>query len=404
MPASANPSLLARTAFSTALGFLAVSATLGAVLRGIAVRPVAGLDYGHLLHTHSHTAFLGWVFNACFAVALRLFLPATNGSGWRRLFLVLQVAVLGMLASYPFQGYGPISIAFSALHMGAAAVFAWWLWRDHAAVPAARAHLKIALGAMVLSGLGPLALGPLAALDLRESPLYALAIYFYLHAQYNGWFLFFLQAAVLQEAANRRGIDTAAAARSARWLGTGLVLTFAQSTLWLTPPAWVFAVAAIGGLAQLVGVVFFLRALRPAGLPAGGLARALGGLALGGWLVKHLLQAAAAWPQLLALANHRFIVIAFLHLVFLGIVTPALFALALRWKWMPVGFGLRVALSSFFGSVLISQGILILWPLGWTGTDTNPLPLLAVVAAVTALATGALALIRPRTMRQSGGV
>ncbi len=383
------------------MGFLAVSASLGAVLRGLVLHPVAAINYGHLLHTHSHVAFLGWVFNACFAVALHRFLPASTGPGWARLFGVLQVAVLGMLCSYPFQGYGPVSIAFSTLHMGASAVFAWWLWRGHVAIPAVRPHLRIALGAMVLSGLGPLALGPLAALDLRDSPFYALSIYFYLHAQYNGWFLFFLQATVLQEASTRHPIDERAATRSAHWLGAGLVLTLAQSTLWLHPPAWVFGVAALGGLAQLFGVVLFVGALRPAGWPTGGLVRILAGLALGAWVLKHILQAAAAWPGLLVLANHRFIVIAFLHLVFLGIVTPALLALGLRWHWLPARRGLRIALAGFFGSVLVSQGILVLWPLGWTFKGANPLTVLAVAAAVTALAAVALALCRTQMRSQS---
>lgn len=384
----------ARRVFAVALGFLAISAVLGALLRGLVIHPVAGLDYGHLLHTHSHVAFLGWVFNACFALALQVFVTDPSGRGWWRLFLVLQVAVIGMLCSYPFQGYGPVSISFSTLHMAASAVFAWWLWRGHHAAPAARPHLCIALLALVISGLGPLALGPLAAFDLRDSPLYALSIYFYLHAQYNGWFLFFLQATILQEASNRGGVHTGAARRAAYWLGTGLVLTFAQSTLWLQPPDWVFAVAAVGGLAQLVGIGWFFQALRPITLPACRLVRALTGLAIAGWLLKHLLQMAAAWPGLVSLANHRFIVIAFLHLVFLGIVTPALFALALRWDWLRRGRGLRISLGLFFGSALGSQAILVLWPLGSTFHSTNPFPLLAIAAALTALAAGGLALRR----------
>ena len=57
------------------MGFFATSAVLGAFLRFLTVHPIAGFNYGHLLHTHSHLAFLGWVFNAFFAIALQWFVP-----------------------------------------------------------------------------------------------------------------------------------------------------------------------------------------------------------------------------------------------------------------------------------------------------------------------------------------
>ena len=228
-----------------ALGYFALAAVLGALLRFLTLHPVPGLHAGHLLHTHSHIAFLGWVFNACFVLGLTAFPGQRPGKQWRRLWVVLQVGVIGMLVSYPIQGYGPISIAFSTLHMGASAVFAWWLWRATGASTAARPHLRVALAALVLSGLGPLALGPLAALDLRDSPGYTLAIYFYLHAHYNGWFVFFLQAIAVQAAG--KAVDRKKALRAAQWLAAGLVLTFAQSTLWLDPPSWVRLLAGIGG-------------------------------------------------------------------------------------------------------------------------------------------------------------
>lgn len=375
----------AQSAFRVALGFLALSATLGALLRGLMVHPIPGLNYGHLLHTHSHIAFLGWVFNAFFAVSLQWFVPRTSTRAWRPLFITLQVAVLGMLASYPWQGYGAISIAFSTLHMIAAAVFAWWLWRDHHASAAAQPHLVMGLLCMVISGLGPLALGPLAAMELRDSPPYTLSIYFYLHAQYNGWFLFFLQASALQLAEQSGAANTLFARRSAWWLGSGVVLTFAQSTLWLGPPTWMNGIAAAGGLAQLIGCSYFLRAVTPALQAVRGLLRVLGGIALSSWLLKHLLQVAAAWPGLTALANHRFIAIAFLHLVFLGIVTPALLALARHAGWLRPGRSLVIGLGLFFGGAVIGQLLLVAWPLGFSTILPNPYPQLFIAALVTAL-------------------
>ncbi len=378
-----------------ALVFLVVVAVLGAVLRWAQVRPVAGFDYGHWLHAHSHTAFLGFVFNAFFAFALARFIPAEARAGQRRLFVVLQVAVLGMLATFPVQGYGPASIAFSTLHMGCAGVFAWRLWRARTATPGGRAHLRVALAALVLSGLGPLALGPLAALGLRDSPAYALCIYFYLHGQYNGWFLFFLQALLLQSregpGAARDDAGTRLALASASWQGAGLVLTLAQSTLWLAPPGWVHAVAAAGGVAQLIGAGYFAAAVRRQGGRAGEHAaraaspvvRTLGALAVAGWGLKLVLQTASAAPGLEAWVNHRFVVIAFLHLVFLGVVTPALLAFACREGWLRDTGGLRVALGVFFAAAAMSELVLVAVALGWS-PPWSPAGLLFVSSALMA--------------------
>lgn len=348
------------SAFRMAVGFLVITASLGALLRFLAVRPVAGLEYGHLLHTHSHLGFLGWVFNAFFALAVMRFVPPERLRMFRSLFLVLQVAVGGMLFSYPWQGYGAVSIAFSTLHMGASAVFAWKLWFYNTAALAARGHLRLALIFLVVSGFGPLSLGPLAALGMRETPAYSLSIYFYLHGQYNGWFVFFLQAMFINEReVSGRTVDARAARNALGWLGTGAVLTLAQSTLWLQPPLWVHGLAAAGGLAQLAGCYWLLRTVRGTGGLFAGLPRALMTIALVGMLAKHLLQLLAAAPSLLSLANHRFVVIAFLHLVFLGVVTPALFGWGLQLGWLREGRTFKVGAGLFLVGAATTEILLI---------------------------------------------
>lgn len=374
----------ARRMFGVALMFLAIVAGLGALLRWQTIRPWAWVDSGHFLHAHSHTAFLGWVFNAFFAVALVGFVPVAERRGYGRLFVGLQVAMVGMLASFPVQGYGPVSIAFSTLHVIGSGVFVWRLWRRNTAVPVARGYLRVALGCLLASGLGPLMLGPLAANGLRETPWYHLAIYFYLHAQYNGWFLFFLLAVLFQGLAQRGAwAGEAAAQRARRWFAAGVVLTLAQSTLWLGPPGWVYALAGVGGVAQLVGCGYFLRAVRGAGGFVAGPVRVLVGLAVGAFVLKHALQAAAAWPGLGVLANQRFTVIAFLHLVFLGVVAPALFAVAWQRGWWRDGAISRGAVAVFLGGATVTEGMLVAVPLGLDVGAWLPQGLFAAALAMT---------------------
>ncbi|GAB1488268.1 hypothetical protein MASR2M8_07130 [Opitutaceae bacterium] len=356
---------LARRVFGIALAFFLIATVIGAGLRWQAVRPHLWFNYAHVLHAHSHVAFLGWVFNAFIALALRWFVPADRHPAYAKLVGVLMVAVLGMLVAFPLQGYAAVSIAFSTLHMVGAGVFAVWLWRNNRAASVARGPLRVALVFLLASGLGPLSLGPLAAVGLRDTPVYHLSVYFYLHAQYNGWFLFFLQATLLQSAvAGGRLVDEQAASRALRWLATGAVLTYAQSTLWLSPPAWVYAVAAVGGGAQLVGCGWLAWSLRNATGRLQGAVRVLAGLAGTTFFLKHLLQALTAWPALGALGSHRFVVIAFLHLVFLGVVTPAILAWAIQLGWMRDSGCSRVGLGLLLGSAICTELILIAVPFG----------------------------------------
>jgi len=334
--------------FAVAWTFLLVVAVLGVTLRALVLWPVDGVRYAYVLHAHSHLGFLGWVFNAFVAVAWWQFAGRVTDRFFRRLFVVLQVANVGMLASFPVQGYGPVSIAFSTLHMTGSAVFAWRLWRRGEAAPLVRPWLRAALVFMLISGLGPLTLGPLAAMDLRESPWYAMSIYFYLHFQYNGWFVFFVLAAWMQMSGVHPAVD-AGRVRLAWWgLAVGCVGSFALSALWMEPPGWVFVVALGGGVAQVLGLAVWLREF------AGGTRRFgdrpgrwLAVLALAMLAVKMVLQVVGAVPVAAALVNERFVVIGFLHLVFLGVVTPLLIAWAREAGWMPRGWRTSLGIAAF---------------------------------------------------------
>jgi hypothetical protein len=400
-PSPSAPPAFARTAFGVALAFLGVVAVLGALLRGQTVWPLPGINYGYVLHAHSHAAFLGWVFNAFIAIALVVFIPTEQHRAYRRLFVLFQVAVLGMVVAFSIHGYAAVSIAFSTLHMGGSFVFAWWLWRRNLAAPIARGPLRVALLFLVASGLGPLALGPLAANDLRDTPAYHLSVYFYIHAQYNGWFLFFLQAVLLQSA-TRRGVAVNGddARRALYWLTVGTVLTFAQSTLWLAPPGWVYAIAGVGGAAQLAGCFFLVRSFRNAWVRLTGTLRVLAGLAAGAFLLKHGLQAAAAWPALGALGSQRFIVIAFLHLVFLGVVAPALFAWAIGLGWLPDHRLTRLGLGIFLIGASVTELLLVTGPFGLPANFPLSASLVGTALAMTAGSVVLLAaFLLPRTGR-----
>lgn len=376
--------------FPDGVGFFVIATAIGVLLRVHVLRPIPGLNYAFVLHAHSHTAFLGWVYNAFFALALHFFVPPSERGRFARLFVITQIATVGMLVTFPLQGYARESIAFSTLHMACSGLFAWRLLRLSSATPTARMTLGWAFGFMFLSAVGPLALGGIAAVGLRESPWYSMAIYFYLHFQYNGWFVFFLLAVLLQWHHRTGGGESTSAPRITRavhWLATGCILTLTLSALWMAPPRWVHVIGILGGAVQIVGVGFLARALAGSGASVQSrLARGLMRAAAGAFLLKLGLQALGGWPTLAALVTQRMVVVGFLHLVFLVVVTPMLLAWSVELGWMrlrPAGW---VGLALLSVGTIVTEVILFLPPalafLPWIPVLPRVYELLAIVGGL----------------------
>ena len=320
--------------FRLALGYFLVAALFGLALRGFGVFDLPGA-YRYLVHTHSHIALLGWVYLALTTLISQAFLQGSHPSApYRRLFLFTQLTLVGMLLSFPFQGYAFWSILFSTLFLLASyGYFAFFLSNTRTELrktPGFRL-VRASLFYMVLSSLGPWALGAIMSTLGPESAWYRMAIYFYLHFQYNGWMVLAL-AGLGMHLASTRGVRIAPREfETGFWmLQGGVVLTFALSALWMQPPGVVYAIGGLGALLQLAGFAFLGNSVW-AGLRLGyngwGPKRLLGFvLVLLG--IKLLLQALSAVPGVASLiAGNIDFIIGYLHLVFLGILTPALFLL-----------------------------------------------------------------------------
>ena len=106
-----------------------VAALLGLALRYFFVQPM-GVNYRFLTHAHSHIAMLGWVYLMLFVLFVQYFVPEKKPI-YTKLFWITQFAVLGMLFSFPFQGYAAVSITFSTLHIFCSYYFAYLIFKNH---------------------------------------------------------------------------------------------------------------------------------------------------------------------------------------------------------------------------------------------------------------------------------
>ncbi len=345
------------------LNFL-IAALMGLALRYAAINDI-GINYRFLTHAHSHVAMLGWVYLMLFAFIVHYFVPEQKPF-YQRLFWLTEFAVVGMMFSFPFQGYAAISISFSTLHILCSYYFVHIIWKHHKTnSKATRLLLKTSLLFMLLSTIGVWCLGPTVGLMGKASAFYQIAIQFFLHFQFNGWFLFAVIALFFHQL---KIDDSKTFIIFFKLLLASTILTLAMPIQWFAPNFMLIVLNALGVVLQLVAIYFFFKLIKieikkfntsVSKLTIYSYQFALLCLAL-----KSIVQLASLVPQLTEeLYLHRNFVIGFIHLLMLGVISGFLFSFILKQlKTKPsklLSFGLYSFLIGFVCTefLLLIQGI-----------------------------------------------
>ncbi|PTX12208.1 hypothetical protein C8N40_1146 [Pontibacter mucosus] len=370
----------------SALLGLVVIALLGLLLRGMLVAPVVGLNYKYLLHAHSHAALLGWLYPVLFIALLHAYLPpeVRNKQVYFRQFWLSQGAVLGMLLSFPVQGYAAVSITFSTAHILLSYWFILRFWIDAKAQSInggmhqlSFLFIKAALFFLALSSLGPWAMGPIMASGHSGTALYYNAIYFYLHFLYNGWFTFAVLGLLfwLLEKYNI-GFSQKYGLLFFRLMFWACLPAYLLSVLWVKPGAVVYFVGGLAALVQLLALGVLLGLLWPLRARIytlfSGWGRALFILAGTAFILKILMQLSTAFPYMADLAyNLRFFIIGYLHLVLIGFVSLFMIAWLAQQGWVSFSrsigrWGMGLFILAFIGTevLLFGQGLYLWLALG----------------------------------------
>ncbi len=317
-----------------ALGYFFLAALLGVFLRLFFVTSIPA-NFRHLVHAHSHIALLGWVYLALSTLIYKMYLQkARKEKTYTRIFWFTQITLLGMLFTFPFTGYAALSITFSTLFLFASYLFTWFVLKktpeQHKKTNSYKC-IKAALWYLVFSSIGPWALGAIMATLGKTSIWYKMAIYFYLHFQYNAWFILAL-CGILFYFLEKRGyfIDRKDFSRFFYLLNTSIILTFFLSVLWVEPHWKYYALAALGAILQLMAFLEFFRILKSAWKEKRFYISPLTNFTLktaaGMLVVKIILQLFSAHPYFAELAfTYTDFVIGYLHWVFLGLITLTLF-------------------------------------------------------------------------------
>ncbi|KRB55467.1 hypothetical protein [Flavobacterium sp. Root186] len=347
-----------------------IASLMGLLLRWMYVAPIAGVNFQFLMHGHSHVAMLGWVYMMLYCLIFHFFVPKEKQQKpiYNQLFWITELAVVGMIIDFPAQGYAFVSILFSTLHIFCSYYFFYLIIKDaNPTTLAEKKLLRAALFFMIFSSLGVWCLGPAVSLLGKASAFYQIAIQFFLHFQFNGWFLFailalfFKQAKLIIEAKKFRIFYNLFVAST--------FLTLALPVSWYLPNPVFYWLNALGVMLQLYAAVLFIQFIRPqfqsffAVLPT--ITKIVYGFALFSLALKVVIQLVVLFPELAQVSHQiRNFVIGYIHLTMLGIITGFLFGFALQNDFLNSRnriqtWGIAIFLFGFFTTeiLLFLQGI-----------------------------------------------
>ena len=338
-----------------------IAAVMGLVLRYSFIGDI-GVNYLFLVHAHSHIAMLGWVYLMLFTLIVYYFIPDKKPV-YNRLFWITEFAVIGMMLSFPFQGYAAISISFSTLHILCSYYFVYLIWKYHKTESkATRLLLKASLLFMLISTLGIWCLGPAVAMFGKASAFYQIAIQFFLHFQFNGWFLI----AVIAVFFHLLKIEDSKLFRQFfSLLIASTLLTLALPIQWFAPHNALLWINSIGVALQLVMLYAFLKLIK----------RKLNALidkklklivylysfAIFCFILKVLFQLVSILPEFSQVVyEHRNFVIGFIHLLMLGVISGFLFAFILQSELVNYSKTLYIGIYSFFAGFVLTEILLLI--------------------------------------------
>jgi hypothetical protein len=309
-------------------------AVLGLMLRSYLLADFFPFDYRNLLHGHSHFAFGGWIQPVLVWLILKYMPFLANQISyhhWRNIVWLTLFSAYGMLFSFPLEGYAAVSITFSTIAVAAGIYLSAAVWKASKKYNSQTAvrFLRTGLFFQLLSFAGPFAIGPLIAIGKAGSVLYFDAVYFYLHFQYNGWFLFAALAVLYVLLERQKPTKYGKRVHQLFYLST--VPAYCLSMLWHQPNGVFFVIGGSAAMVQLAGMFYFIKdAAVPVRKRKSFISRMLF-LAGSAFVLKLLLQAMSALPFIASLAYvQRNFIIAYLHLVLLGCFSILFFALVLQ--------------------------------------------------------------------------
>ncbi len=350
-----------------AILFFFISAAYGFLLRWQKLSSIP-FNYRDILQAHSHVTFLGWGFLALISVVTYVFMPELVKKPFIKYsYWVMSGSIIGMLISFPLQGYKLFSILFLSIFLLSSYVYLWQLYtllktKNTFAIKFIRTGILY----YYLSSVAIWVI-PIISIRLGKIDLYHNAIYFYLHFLYNGFFVFTLFGMLVYYMQSLK-LPIAKRNLSLFYLLTNLAClpAYALSLLWNEMPFYSIAIGFFGAVLQVISLLYLWRIIKvfiASTSLKNKLLKLITIVVIGSYFLKVLMQFAGSFPEITLHAVHYkpYFVIGYIHLFTLGFMSLFLFLLFKLFfnlgisKWGISLFILGVVSSEV---LLFSQGFL----------------------------------------------
>jgi len=338
-----------------------IAALMGLALRFSFINPI-GINYRFLTHAHSHVAMLGWIYLMLYVCIIHYFVPEKK-SIYNRLFWLTEFSVIGMMISFPIQGYAVVSISFSTLHILCSYYFVFLVWKHSKTNNlVTRYLLRSSLLFMLLSTIGVWCLGPAVSMYGQASAFYQIAIQFFLHFQFNGWFLIAV-IAVLFHILNIE--DSKQFKLFFKLLITSTVLTLALPIQWFAPNKLLLWINGFGVILQFFFLFIFIKIIKHKFQKTfkqhPKLLTNLFNFSVFCFIIKISVQLLSILPEFAQVVNeHRNFVIGFIHLLMLGVISGFLFLFILKSNLVTYSRTLYLGILSFILGFVLTETLLLI--------------------------------------------
>ncbi|WP_185140490.1 hypothetical protein [Chryseobacterium sp. 6424] len=345
-----------------------IVAFLGVVMRYKILYSLPFVDQKHLQDAHSHFAFYGWITHVLYVLIVNYLSKMNTAIDLKKydyLIMANLIASFSMLGLFIYGGYFWGSIVASAAALLTSFVFCFFFFRD------ARKFQEMSkiwfLGGLffaVISSVGVFGLSYMMSSGNISQNLYLASEYYYLHFQYNGFFIFSCIGLLLFSIREAGAQMTEKQNKWLFWLMFfGCLIGFGLSVLWMKLPMYLFAIIVLATLSQTVGAVLLFRFVKRNWTnlvlkwsPMQRFVLIFTGFA---FAVKIALQLGSNIPVISQFAfGFRNVVIAYLHLVLLMCIATFLLNQVLATNYFMVPNKLLTGLKLFLLGIFLNEAIL----------------------------------------------
>lgn len=353
--------------FRISLANLFLVSLLGALMRYKIGFEFPYFNQKYIQHAHSHFAFTGWIGQSIYLLLVHYLnrnSPSFHYSPFRIVLMANLVCAYGMLFSFFLQGYSFVSISFSTLSIVLACRFAYLFFRElqQQGLRNSYSHwFRAALWFNIFSSIGTFYLAYIMVSRNFNENWYLAAIYFYLHFQYNGFFLFSCMGLAVN-GLNRYYPEYTIHPYLFRLFFWTAIPAYFLSVLWAGLPGWLYAIVVVAAITQLLPWFMLLRELMQLKLYTrlkDNLIYLIFSFVIMAYTAKLLLQLGSTIPMVSKLAfGFRPVVIAYLHLVLLAVISVFLLGYAYSTGVLLKNKALVNGILIFLAGVLLNELLL----------------------------------------------